>query len=187
MSYLIPEDVQLSGQENMTIDKQRRFEALVEDYSTDLFRYAMWLSHDKHIAEDLVQETFTRAWKNLHQLKDDKAEKGWLTTILRNENARRFQRKQLDLVEIEKVPLSANKDDEPEVRMEQRILRKAMLELDEKYREPLILQVIHGFSCREIAKVIEISESAVLTRVFRAKQQLKSALTETNKLVVARL
>ena len=187
MSYLIPEDVQLFGQENTIISKQKRFEALVEDYSIDLFRYAIWLFHDKHVAEDLVQETFTRAWKNLHQIKDDKAEKGWLTTILRNENARRFQCIQPDLVEIENVPLSANQDDEPEARMEQRILRKAMLTLDEKYREPLILQIIHGFIYMEISKTMEISESAVMTRIFRAKQQLKSALTETNDLVVARL
>jgi RNA polymerase sigma-70 factor (ECF subfamily) len=171
----------------MMTGKHKRFETLVEEYSADLFRYAMWLSHDKHVAEDLVQETFTRAWKNLHQIKDDKAEKGWLTTILQNENARRFQRKQPDLVEIDKVPLSASQDDEPEARMEQRILRKAMLELDEKYREPLILQIIHGFSSREISQTMEISENAVLTRVFRAKQKLKSVLTETNDLVLARL
>ncbi len=177
----------MPGQENMMIGKQKRFEALVENYSTDLFRYALWLSHDRHVAEDLVQETFTRAWKSLHQLKDNKAEKGWLTTILRNENARRFQRFQPDLVEIEKVPLSANKDDEPEAKMERRILRKAMLELNEKYREPLILQVIHGFSCREISKTMEISENAVMTRIFRAKQPLKSALTETNSSVAVRL
>ena len=177
----------MPGYENMMIGKQKRFETLVENYSTDLFRYALWLCHDRHVAEDLVQETFTRAWKSLHQLKDNKAEKGWLTTILRNENARRFQRFQPDLVEIENVPLSANQDDEPEARMERRILRKAMLALDEKYREPLILQVIHGFSCREISKTMEISENAVMTRIFRAKQQLKSALTETNSSVVVRL
>lgn len=167
--------------------KQKRFEALVENYSTDLFRYALWLSHDRQVAEDLVQETFTRAWKSLHQLKQKKAEKGWLTTILRNENARRFQRIQPDLVEIEKVPLSAKRDDEPENRMERRNLRKAMLQLDKKYQEPLILQVIHGFSCREISQTMEISENAVMTRIFRAKQQLKSALTETNSSVVVRL
>ncbi|MEN8213441.1 MAG: sigma-70 family RNA polymerase sigma factor [Pseudomonadota bacterium] len=171
----------------MIRSKQKRFETLVESYSTDLFRYALWLAHDRQVAEDLVQETFTRAWKSFHQLKEKKAEKGWLTTILRNENARRFQRIQPDLVEIDNVPLSADHKDEPEARIEQRILRKAMLELEEKYREPLVLQIVHGFSCREIAQTMEISENAVMTRIFRAKQQLKSALTETNTSVVVRL
>ncbi len=110
----------------------------MENYSPDLFRYAMWLFHDKHISEDLVQETFTRAWRNLHQIKDDKAEKGWLTTILRNENARRFQRIQPDLVEIENVPLSANQDDEPEARMEQKILREDLSQQKEQIQEALL-------------------------------------------------
>lgn len=167
--------------------RQKHFEALVESYSTDLFRYALWLSHDREVAEDLVQETFARAWKSLHQLKDKKAAKGWLTTILRNENARRFQRIQPDLVEIEKVPVHADHRDQPEEIMERRILRQAILELDDKYREPLVLQIIHGFSCREISTTLQISENAVMTRVFRAKQQLKSALTDNTTSVAARL
>ncbi|MCV5390693.1 hypothetical protein OFC62_38855, partial [Escherichia coli] len=56
---------------------------------------------DKAIAEDLVQETCLRAWKSLDSLQDEKAAKSWLITILRRENARRFERKQFDLVDID--------------------------------------------------------------------------------------
>jgi RNA polymerase sigma-70 factor (ECF subfamily) len=171
----------------MLAARQKLFEALVESYSTDLFRYALWLSHDREVAEDLVQETFARAWKHLDQLKDKKAAKGWLTTILRNENARRFQRVQATLVEIEKVPVHADRREQPEEITERGILRQAILGLDEKYREPLLLQIILVFSCREISTTLQISENAVMTRVFRAKQQLRSALTDNNTSVAARL
>ena len=169
--------------------KQQQFERLVQSYSTDMFRYALWLSGNKEIAEDLVQETFTRVWKNLHQLKDAKKEKAWLMTILRNENARRFQRVQPDLVDIEdhSWSLSADAELEPEEQVERKILRQAMLDLDEEYREPLMMQVIHGFSCREIAQTLDLTENAVMTRIFRAKQKVKNALTETNATAVARL
>lgn len=169
--------------------KQQRFEQLVQSYSTEMFRYALWLCGKKEIAEDLVQEAFTRAWKNLHQLKDGNKEKAWLMTIVRNENARRFQRVQADLVDIEDHAWSMSADAglEPEEQVERRILRKAMLDLEEEYREPLIMQVIHGFSCREIAEALELTENAVMTRIFRAKQKVKAALTETAESAMARL
>ena len=83
--------------------KQKRYEALVKALHADIFRYAMWLIKDKAIAEDVVQETFLRAWKSLDSLKDEGAAKSWLITILRRENARRFERKQFDLVDIDDV------------------------------------------------------------------------------------
>ncbi len=55
----------------------------------------------KPVAEDLVQETFLRAWKSLDSLTDAAAAKSWLITILRRENARRFERKQFDYQDIE--------------------------------------------------------------------------------------
>ncbi len=76
------------------------FSELVDSYSKDLQRYAHWLTGDKHTAEDLVQETLLRAWKSLHRLQNPKAAKGWLFTILRRENARRFERKQLQESDI---------------------------------------------------------------------------------------
>ena len=94
--------------------KRQQFEKLVGQYSTDLYRYALWLTRNREVSEDLVQEAFTRAWKNLHQLKDEKAAKSWLITIVRNENARRFQRIQPDLVDLEDTTLTADPKLEPE-------------------------------------------------------------------------
>jgi len=74
-------------------NKQHFFEKIVKAYSTDLFRFSYWLSKDRDIAEDLVQETFARAWRAIDNLNDEKSVKYWLLTILRRENARRFKKK----------------------------------------------------------------------------------------------
>ena len=58
--------------------KQRQFDALVRSLSGDLFRYAYWLCGDEALANDLVQETFLRAWRALGDLRETNAAKAWL-------------------------------------------------------------------------------------------------------------
>ena len=79
--------------------RRQRFDSLVSVYYPDMFRYAAWLSRDKAIAEDVVQEALLRAWKSLDALRDDNAAKQWLLTIVRRENARYFERRRLETVE----------------------------------------------------------------------------------------
>ena len=158
------------------ISKQRRYESLVRALNTDLFRYAYWLCGNKHIAEDITQETFLRAWKALDSLKDDKAAKAWLITILRRENARRFERKQFDYSDIEQDHLEDVFSGSNEDHAEQYLLRKQIGKLEMEYREPLLLQVIGGFSGEEIAEILDLNRNTVMTRLFRARNQLKDAL-----------
>jgi len=110
---------------------QKRYEALVNALHGDIFRYAYWLVRDKAVAEDIVQETFLRAWKSLDSLKDEKAAKSWLITILRRENARRFERKQFDLVDIDDVAV-ADEQLSNEAEIENQELRQLMAQLNEE-------------------------------------------------------
>lgn len=161
-------------------DKQKRYEALVKAYHTDLYRYGYWLCHDPNIADDLVQETFLRAWKSLDSLNDIKAAKSWLITILRRENARRFERKQFDYVDMEDQPLEDNVSPSTEDEMEQQLLRRHIMSLPEEYSEPLILQIVGGFSGDEISEMLSLNKNTVMTRLFRARNQLKEALENSS-------
>ncbi|PML43217.1 RNA polymerase subunit sigma [Vibrio tasmaniensis] len=159
---------------NSDMDKQRKYEALVRAYHRDLFRYAYWLCKDKSIAEDLVQETCLRAWKSLDSLQDEKAAKSWLITILRRENARRFERKQFDLVDIDDHGNDASISDDSH--HQHQWLQAQIMKLEIEYREPLFLQVIGGFSGDEIADILDLNKNTVMTRLFRARNQLKEML-----------
>ena len=160
------------------MSKQQRFASLVDALTADLYRYAVWLSRDPSVADDLVQETLLRAWKSLDSLRDEKAAKRWLITILRRENARRFERIRPDLVDVDEVAeydqRLAVKDESTDIAD----LRAALMQLDEAYREPLVLQVHLGFSTREIADTMDLTEGAVLTRLFRARKKLRTILEE---------
>ncbi|HAU8299671.1 TPA: sigma-70 family RNA polymerase sigma factor [Vibrio vulnificus] len=156
---------------NTEMDRQRKYEALVRAYHRDLYRYAYWLCKDQSIAEDLVQETCLRAWKSLDSLQDEKAAKSWLITILRRENARRFERKQFDLVDIDDYGNDAKVTDDEH--HQQEWLQAQIMKLDVEYREPLFLQVVGGFSGEEIGDILDLNKNTVMTRLFRARNQLK--------------
>jgi RNA polymerase sigma-70 factor (ECF subfamily) len=159
---------------NTEMDRQRKYEALVRAYHRDLYRYAYWLCKDQSIAEDLVQETCLRAWKSLDSLQDEKAAKSWLITILRRENARRFERKQFDLVDIDDYGNDAKVTDDEH--HQQEWLQAQIMKLDVEYREPLFLQVVGGFSGEEIGDILDLNKNTVMTRLFRARNQLKELL-----------
>ena len=140
----------------------------------DLLRFAHWLARDRAIAEDIVQEALLRAWRSRDALKDPAAARAWLLTIVRREHARLYERKRLELValddgiELEGMPSPPGPDSEIDS------LRGAILKLPLEYREPLIMQVLGGFSTAEIAEELSLSSTAVLTRLFRARNKLRA-------------
>ncbi len=157
--------------------RQTQFEALVHAYSADLYRYAVWLCRNSEQAEDIVQETFMRAWKALDSLQDHRAAKRWLITILRRENARRFERVQADTASSDPVDLDRFPGfDQGHGRTETFVLRRALAALPDEYREPLLLQVLGGYSSEEIAELLGIKAGAVMTRLSRARQKLRARL-----------
>ena len=158
---------------NTVLDRRRKFDQLVAVFHQDMFRYAAWLCRDKSIAEDVVQEALLRAWKSLDALRDEGAAKQWLLTIVRRENARYFERRRLETVDIDNLTASqsAMLAEAPDEQIDD--LREAIYGLDDDYREPLVLQVLMGYSTNEIAELMGLKQGAVLTRLHRARLKLK--------------
>ncbi|MGH8129994.1 MAG: sigma-70 family RNA polymerase sigma factor [Steroidobacteraceae bacterium] len=157
-------------------DRCRRFGTLCESLRPDLLRFAFWLGRDRGLAEDVVQEAMLRAWKSFDALVDESKAKSWLLTIVRREFARSFERKRhevsdLDALVSAEADVLAAPDDERLAQM-----RAAIIRLDDEYREPLVLQVLMGYSTREIAELMGLKQGAVLTRLFRARARLRHEL-----------
>ena len=135
-----------------------RFERLVAPWRDDLYRYAFWLCRDPSLADDVVQEAMLRAFKSLSSLKDEAVVKTWLLTIVRREHARVYERKRLetrdidDLSAAEAALIASSEDTDIED------MRKAIFELDEEYREPLVLQVLMGLSTAEIGCIVSLAK-----------------------------
>lgn len=155
--------------------KEARFTALVNALSGDLYRYAFWLCRHREHAEDLVQETFARAWRAIEDLRDDRAARAWLLVTLRREHARYYERERPVMTDIDPDTMPALRRDF-DGSTEAWVLRRELARLSIDYSEPLILQVLGGYSGEEIAEMLNLTPAAVTTRLFRARQQLRRAL-----------
>jgi RNA polymerase sigma-70 factor (ECF subfamily) len=171
-----PPERPVSSLEVAPVDRtaELRVTRLFESMRPDLMRFALWLTRDRAIAEDVVQESLLRAWRSRDALKDPSCARAWLLTIVRREHARLYERKRLELVSLndatEREGSALLRQDDSEIHA----LRSAILQLPIEYREPLIMQVLGGFSIEEIARELSLSVSAVLTRLFRARNKLRA-------------
>jgi RNA polymerase sigma-70 factor (ECF subfamily) len=156
--------------------RRHRFERLCQPLRADLYRFAFWLARDRGVAEDVVQETLLRAWRSLDSLTDDAAAKPWLLTIARREHARLHERKRLEVVDVDALARAEDPALGQSEEHEMSELREALFALPDEYREPLVLQVLLGYSTAEIAVHLGLSNGAVLTRLCRARQRLRDSV-----------
>jgi len=150
------------------------FDTLVSALTPELYRYALGLCHNPDTAEDLVQETFLRGWRSREDLRDTRAARAWLYKILRNEHARLYERQRPDVrdpLTLPEIPVQGYDGS-----AEAFAMRRALGRLDPEYRDPLLLQVIGGFSCKEIGAMLDLNTNTVLTRLFRARKMLRERL-----------
>ena len=147
-------------------------------YGADLYRFAYWLCRDRHAAEDLVQEACLRAWRSWPELRDLSQAKAWLMIIVRNEHARSYSRRRnetnLDDMHENELPSMPSFEAGLET-------AEVVRQLPENYREPLLLQVLGGFSCAEIAGMLGTTAGAIMTRLTRARQALRQQYTDSAK------
>ena len=161
--------------------RQRQVEQLVGAFYESLYRYAYRLSGSPQEAEDLTQETFCQAQNKLGQLRDADKAKAWLFSILRNAYLRRIRAsKQEHRVPLDSVGEIPDRPTEPLPEIEPAQLQKALGELPESFRTPLILFYFEEFSYREIAEQMEMPLGTVMSRLARGKAFLKQRLLQTS-------
>lgn len=145
-----------------------------ENYSY-LYKVVFFMVQDKDISDDLVQEAFYKAFKNLDQLRDSEKFRAWLTAIAINlcRDYIKKSRKELPLESL----VQHTADGKAETQLVQGIMRNEIKDvLDQlayQEKEIIMLKYHFGFSSREIAQYYRISEESVNARIFRARNKFK--------------
>jgi RNA polymerase sigma-70 factor, ECF subfamily len=160
-------------------DPRLRYEQWVEAYAPELFRFAYRLTGNYQVTEDLVQETFTEAWKSIGSQREPAKARAWLFQILRYRHAHLVRDVR---THVQPGPLAEGMDmpqqSQPPVDAlaEREVLQQALGELSPEVRETFLLVFMEGLKCREAAEELHVPLGTVLSRINRARMALRSRL-----------
>ncbi len=171
------------------------FSRVVEAYSGYIYRLAMKMLQNPQDAEDILQETFIKAYKALPKFDGRSKISTWLYRIATNEALMFLRKKRPDTISVEISQTDEDDDLKPiqivdwcclpeeELMSDeaQKYLDESVDQLAENLKLTFILRDIEGLSTRETAEILEISETAVKTRLHRARLLLREMLTSYYK------
>jgi RNA polymerase sigma factor (sigma-70 family) len=173
------------------MDRLQRFERLLLPYMNAAYNLARWLLGREEDAEDAVQEAYLRAFRAFDQLAGDDP-RAWLLTIVRNScySALRHQRNH-DVIPFDEMlhghdpargpGWAAEPERIASARSERALLHAALQELPRAFREVIVLRELEGLSYREIARVTDVPIGTVMSRLARARRQLREVLTSNKR------
>ncbi len=174
---------------------QADFERDAMQYARQLYSAAMRMTRNPADAEDLVQETFLKAYRAYHTFEEGTNLKAWLYRILTNTYINKYRKEsrrpsEVDLGTVEDLYLYRNIGSEESAEAarttEDRVLdglveadiKKAVEDLPENFRLPVLLADLEGFSYKEIADILDIPIGTVMSRLHRGRKAMQKSLWE---------
>lgn len=164
---------------------QDAFAELVNTYQNAVYNLCYRMLGERTEAEDAAQEAFIRAYMNLQRYDPARSFKTWVLSIASNHCIDRLRRRRLQWLSLDE-PLPPNimlSSDEPEpeeatIRDQRSQAIQALLnELSTEYRSAVVLRYWYDYSYAEIADILDTTESAIKSRLFRARQALADKLS----------
>jgi RNA polymerase sigma-70 factor (ECF subfamily) len=171
----------------MRADDLDAFEAFFARYRTSVYRTAYGLTGDRHAAEEVLQDTFQRAWQRRGTLNPDVSPLPWLHRVALNLCYSRLGRRRLPSQSIEDAVVATVRDQasEPPERAEReelrRLVREGIAALPPKHQAVVVLYYLHGMSLQETAELLDVRLGTVKSRLHYALRTLREALEQDER------
>lgn len=170
--------------------KHEFFEKELLKHIDALHNFAFYLTHNEEEADDLVQETYYKAFKHLDYFEDGTNSKAWLFKILKNNFINEYRRKSRSLKRVDFEEVLREFDDEDEIDLPDEValdpdvaglilgdeITEALKSIPLDYRSLIVLSDLEDFTYEEIAKILDIPLGTVRSRLHRARAMLKKKL-----------
>ena len=152
------------------------FAEIVGQYEAPISRYLYRLTGDREVAQDLVQETFLKAYQGILKTDSELSFKAWLYRIATN-NALQYKRRR-GFISLARFDDSAKHDlpasDSPHVHIEEKqLIEEALIKIPRDQKVCLVLHYVEGLKYREIGEILRITEDAVRMRVVRGTKEFQ--------------
>ncbi len=158
------------------------YKELYERYSKAMYNTCLRMLNNVAEAEDVLQESFIEAFKNLQRFEHRTSFGGWLKQICINRAINQLNKRKIDWVDIEKAGEYDSADEKPfdeeNIELQVETVKKAIMKLPDGYRTVLNLYLLEGYDHQEIAEILQVAESTTRTQYMRAKQKLVQLLKE---------
>ena len=172
----MPDDADLVSEARL--GSEAAFRAIVERYRPAVFTVAFRLVGDRILAEDITQETLLVAWRDLAELRETDRLVGWLAGIARNLARRTLRRRARCATALHALECAGRTartpHDETLDSEEETLICRALREIPDALRRPLLLYYLEGRSIRQVAWELMLSETAVKQRLLRGRNELRS-------------
>jgi RNA polymerase sigma-70 factor, ECF subfamily len=174
-------------------EARTRFEALMTEHLEGLYRFALRLTRNRTVAEDLVQDTMLKSWRSFHTFREGTNVRAWLHRIMMNAHYDSYRKhtrepEEADLDNVgdfylyDKVQehTAMGEAGNPEVSVLEKIMdaevRESLDTLPVQFRSAVVLADVQGFSYKEIAEILGIPVGTVMSRLSRGRHMLQSRL-----------
>lgn len=174
--------------QNPQIIKQDTYKLLFNLYYNKAYRTAYMITKDYALAEDIVQESFIKAFRNIHQLRDVDKFASWLTTIIKNTAINLFCKNNntVPVDDVEKIIPFLREISQSDKSLDDIIINKelktivfnAVMGLNDKYKDIFIFRYYSGFSYEQIAAELNMSVGTVKSRLSRGREIIRQVLLE---------
>jgi len=184
---------------NLFNSSRKNFEKLTWPLSQHLFQLAHWRLGNRLDAEDVLQETYLRAYRSFHTFQPGSNLKAWMTKIMLNVVNDLFKKRHLhpevldlddDALELEGLQSESESLQSPEVQIMENEIDPALFEALQKLPTallyPLLMRELEDMSYADIATTLSIPVGTVMSRLFRARRVLRSRLSESLELTKGR-
>lgn len=163
-------------QQDAAANGENLIDRLIHQYHPDVYRYGYRLSGNAADADDLAQQVFLAAYQKIDQLREVERARGWLLAITRNQFLKMYRRRRpvdsssLEM-DVNQVPEKIKKED-----VDKEQLQAALDEMPEPFRTVLLMFYFEDLSYQEIAESLQLAIGTVMSRLSRAKGQLRYKL-----------